>query len=547
VEGFTSDPIDGIGKEVVMAREISRRGFLKGATAGAGVLMGLRQLDPWGASSDAATPSIRRGGIWRVAGWMTPPTLDVHRISQYWACIGGMYDCLLSTRIDPTTLAVELLPGLATAWNDEKDGKRIIFTLRKGVVFHDGSKFDATVAKWNLDRVRNHPKSLLKADLTEIESVEALNDSTLAINLRYSSGSLLYNLSTARLWAGMVSKAFQEKYGDDELARRGCGTGAFRYKQWIVDQKVVLERFPDYWRQGEDGKPLPYLDGMEEHYRPQIDKAVVDLRAGDLDTVVDPAERDAPTILKDPNLAYVALPPFEYQKICIGFNSRQGSFKSHALRQAACYAIDRERITKMFGYGVGRVHQYPYIANGQPGWAPAEWADYSFNPKKAQELVKVDYPQGVTVELFSISREPDNTFAQLIKAMWDQVGIKTELKNLERLGWIEAMNKDKFQAGFWSSASYIEVFVRSKFSSGSMENWSNFQNPQVDKLLEEHVRTTDPKKRIEVMKQVFKIISGSAEITSAFATTHAVGTHKKVKGLRTFWRHEVAAEVWLDA
>ena len=212
-EGLTSDPIVGTHKEVVMAREITRRGFLQGAAAGAGVLVGLGHLDPSGSSSEAATSPIKRGGIWRVAGWMTPPTLDVHRISQYWVCIGGMYDCLLSTRIDPKTLAVELLPGLATAWQYEKDGKRIIFTLRKGVVFHDGSKFDATVAKWNLDRVRNHPKSLLKADLTEIESVEALNDSTLAINLHYPSCSLLYNLSTARLWAGMVSKAFQEKHG----------------------------------------------------------------------------------------------------------------------------------------------------------------------------------------------------------------------------------------------------------------------------------------------------------------------------------------------
>jgi ABC-type transport system substrate-binding protein len=126
------------------------------------------------------------------------------------------------------------------------------------------------------------------------------------------------------------------------------------------------------------------------------------------------------------------------------------------------------------------------------------------------------------------------------------VGIKTELKTLERLGWIEAMNKDKFQASFWSSASYIEVFVRSKYSSGSKENWSNFSNPKMDKLLEEHVKTMDQKKRAEIMKEAFKILMEAAEITSAFATTHAVGTHKKVKGIRTAWRYEVASEVWLD-
>ncbi len=145
-----------------MAGELTRRGFLQGAI-GAGVLVGMAGLSP-----ALAAPAVKRGGVWRLAGWMTPPTLDAHRISQYWTCIGGMYDSLLSARIEPKTHEVELLPGLATEWHYERAGKRLLFTLRKNVRFHDGSRFDAAVAKWNLDRVRTHPKSFLKTDLTEI-------------------------------------------------------------------------------------------------------------------------------------------------------------------------------------------------------------------------------------------------------------------------------------------------------------------------------------------------------------------------------------------
>ena len=152
-----------------MTKQFTRRNFMKGALVAGGAMAGMTNLLKDNFLARAAAP-VKRGGIWRVAGWMTPPTLDVHRISQYWACIGGMYDCLLSTRINPKTLAVELLPGLATEWRVEKDGKRILFDLRKGVLFHDGSKFDAAVAKWNIERLRNHPKSLLKVDLTEIEA-----------------------------------------------------------------------------------------------------------------------------------------------------------------------------------------------------------------------------------------------------------------------------------------------------------------------------------------------------------------------------------------
>ena len=110
-------------------------------------------------------------------------------------------------------------------------------------------------------------------------------------------------------WQEFVSKSFQEKQGDDELARKGCGTGAFRYKNWIVDEKVVLERFPDYWKKGIDGKPLPYLDGMEEHYRPKIDQAVLDLRSGGLDTVHFPPPREVSKIKESPDLLYSSCPP----------------------------------------------------------------------------------------------------------------------------------------------------------------------------------------------------------------------------------------------
>ena len=529
-----------------MSAGISRRAFLKGAVIGAGALAGLNA----GAGNNflvRAADKVKRGGIWRLAQAHTPPTLDAQRISMYWASIGAMYDCLLSLKTNPQTYAQELVPGLATEWQVEKAGRRIVFNLRKGVRFHDGSRFDASIAKWNLDRVRTHPKSYLKADLGEIESVEVLNEYSIALNLKYPSGSLLYNLSDGGLWSGMVSKAFQEKHGDDELARKGCGTGPFRCKEWIVDQKIALEKFPEYWRTGADGKPLPYLDGFEEHYRPKIDQAVLDLRAGSLDTVIDPASRDVPSIKKESSLEYIELPPFEWHAIGLGFNSRKGPFTSHALRKAACCAIDRERIVKILGFGVARVHQYPWITKGQPGWAPEAWPDYSFNAAKAAELVKADYPRGVTVDLLSIAREPDSTYAELLKAMWDKVGIKTELKSMERLGWIEAMRKDNFHAGFWNAAPYMGAFIRPKLMTGAPGNWSNFRNPQVDKMLEEHLQTLEGTKQHELMRDILKIVYETAELTSAFAVTQAVGTHKKVKGIRTYWRHIAAGEVWMDS
>jgi peptide/nickel transport system substrate-binding protein len=523
-----------------MVRGLTRREFVKGALIGAAALS--CATNPFSAN---AAETIKRGGVWRYARNRTIPSLDAHRVSETFDCIAGQYDYLVGSYIDPKTLEFKLVPGLATEWVIENNNKRLVFTLRKGVLFHDGSKLDAVAAKWNIDRMRSHPKSFIAPDLKEIDSVDVLNDNSIAINLKYPSAGLIYTLTAGRGQGGFVSKSFQEKHGDDELARKGCGSGPFRYKEWVVDEKVVLERFPDYWAQGTDGKALPYLDGIEEHYRPKIDQAVLDLRSGGLDTVRYPSPRDVAKIREASDLEYVEFPPFEYHDVCCGFNPRKGPFTSLELRRACCYAIDRARFAKIVGFGVARPHMYPYIAEGQSGWAPKEWTDYTYNPGKAKELAKVAYPNGVSVKVSVISREPDITYGELLKAMWEAVGIKTELKMTERLEWINSMKKDEFEIGFWQGSTNIGSFNRFRLGSNQPGNWSNVSDPQIDKILDEHNETASEAKRGELMSQALKIVYDHAILTSAMALTHAVGTHKRVKGLRSTWRGLVPAEVWL--
>jgi len=159
--------------------------------------------------------------------------------------------------------------------------------------------------------------------------------------------------------------------------------------------------------------------------------------------------------------------------------------------------------------------------------------------------VKAAYPKGVTVNVSVISREPDTTYGELLKAMWDAVGIKTELKATERLEWIQNMKKDDFEIGFWQASTYIGGFVREKLATKAPGNWSNISVPQVDRILDEHNETSSEAKRHELMKGALKIVYDQALITSATALTQAVGTHKRVKGLRSNWRTLVGSEVWL--
>jgi ABC-type transport system substrate-binding protein len=190
---------------------------------------------------------------------------------------------------------------------------------------------------------------------------------------------------------------------------------------------------------------------------------------------------------------------------------------------------------------------YPYTREGMPGWSPKDWPDYTYNPEKAKGLVKAAYPNGVTVNLFIIAREPDTTYGELIKAMWEAVGIRVELRSMERLEWINHMRKesDDFDAAFWMASVMPGSFCRAVLMTKFPSNWSKISHPEVDRLIAEHGITVDAAKQHELLKEAFKIVYDQALLTCAIATTQSVGTHKRVKGIRTYWRTLVAKEIWL--
>jgi len=527
-----------------MDKDITRRSFIKTSLAGGAVALaaahGLHRSPVWAADSK----DIVRGGVFRMAESYTPNTLDVHKASMRFAVSGAIYDFLIDARVTPETQKCTLIPALATKWSEENDSKRLVFELRKGVKFHDGSPFDAKVAQWNLERLRNHPESHLKSELKVIAGVDVVDDYRIALNLSYPSKQLLYNLSSAVVTAGMVSKQFHDRHGEEEIYRKGAGSGPFRVKEWLVDNKVILERVEGYWKQGADGKPLPYLDGAELNYRPDKSQTVIDLRAGAMDAMEEPPPRDVEKIIKEGDTIYIPLPPAERSWPCLALNPRRKPFENTYLRKAAFYALDRERIAKIMGYGVGRAHQYPYITGGQSGWDPAAWADYSYNPELAQRLVKKDFPKGVDAELFYIEREPDRTIAQMVKSMWDKAGIRTKMGGRERLGWIETMRGDTYEGAFWSAPTRVGSAISVYVQSGGKSNWGNYQNPAVDMLLNAYDRTTDPKKSHDLMRSALGIIWMDAELTTGYAVPYGAAARKNVHGLQAHWDCLAIENVW---
>ena len=202
-----------------------------------------------GAAASAAATAIKRGGTLTHAINWTVPTMDPHlsTLPQH-IIYENVYDGLLRLEmVDPKTWEHKVVGVLAESW-EQTDAKTIVFKLRQGVKFHDGSEFDAEVAKWNIVRARDHPKSQIKASLAAIDSVTAVDKYTLEIKTKTDNAALLRILAfTNGGLVRMVSKAAFDKNGEEWLQRNPVGTGAFKFKQWITDDRVILERNPDYF------------------------------------------------------------------------------------------------------------------------------------------------------------------------------------------------------------------------------------------------------------------------------------------------------------
>ena len=145
-------------------------------------------------------------------------------------------------------------PELAQSWEIKNAGKQIVFKLRQGVTFHDGTAFDANAVKWNiehrLDPAADSPQRQQLAPI--IESVEALDATTVAFNLKQPAPGLLGLLGERPGF--MMSPAAVKKFGK-EFGSNPVGTGPFIFKEWTRGSNITVERNPSYWESGK-----PYLD-----------------------------------------------------------------------------------------------------------------------------------------------------------------------------------------------------------------------------------------------------------------------------------------------
>jgi peptide/nickel transport system substrate-binding protein len=327
--------------------------------------------------------------------------------------VDQMFEGLVTTEPGSTEITGEL----ATSWEVSDDGLEWIFDLQEGVTFHDGEAFDAEAVCFNFDRWYNFTGDLQNADATYYyqavfrgfadggpetedgepteslyDSCEAVDAQTVIIRITEPSASFISSLALSNFT--IASPAALEEYnaddaevGDDGVFRAAgtygtehpTGTGPFRFVEWTRNDRLVMERNPDYW--GDFPGNVETLI-----FRPIADNAarLQALQTGEIQgyDLVEP--QDIATIEGTDGLQVIDRPAFNVGYI--GFNQGIEPYGDIAVRQAFAHAIDRQAIIDGFYEGRGEVaHQF--MPPSLFGYADSV-TEYEFDPERAQEILE---------------------------------------------------------------------------------------------------------------------------------------------------------------
>ncbi|WP_197046866.1 ABC transporter substrate-binding protein [Paucibacter sp. KBW04] len=441
------------------------------------------------AAQAAAEPAPQEQRL-RVALQLEPPILDptagaAAPISEL--VYGNVFEGLLTLGADG-----EPQPRLALRWDIAPDGLSYEFALRPGVRFHDGTPFDAAVAKFSLDRARaqgsiNPQRSSLQA----IHAVEVLGPLRLRIQLLRRQGGLLQALGAGALV--MVAPATAATNSSHPV-----GTGPYRFEAWRRGEAVELRRFDGYW----GGRPA--IAQASYRFIADPSAAFAALMAGDVDLFSNfPAPENIAQFQADPRFA-VEIASSEGETI-LSLNHRHPALAQLAVRRAIAHAIDRRALIEgaMFGFG------QPIGSHFPP--SNAAYVDltgvYRYDPQRARSLLaQVGLAQGLSLRM----KLPPTPYArrsgEIIAAQLAQVGIQVRIENLEWAQWLDQVYKrHDFEL---SVVAHVEPLDYTIY--GREGYYFGYQSAAFKALLARLDEQTEPAARHELLQEIQRKLSEDA-------------------------------------
>ena len=448
---------------------------------------------------------------------VSPLTLDpaVARSSTSLTYIVEIFSGLVSFNPE-----LNLTPEIAKSWEISSDGKTYTFHLRDGAKFHNGREITAGDFKYSMERACDPltgsqtaetylgdivgVKESLSGKAEEIRGIKVIDNYTLEITIDAPKEYFLSKL--AHPAAHVVDQANVES--GTYWWQNPNGTGPFQLKEWQEDDFIVLERNSLYYLEPAKIEQVVYrLWGgvpMRMYETGEID--VTNVYLGDIERVLDPANPLNDELTITPKLSL----PF------IGFNSAKPPFDDARVRQAFCYAIDKDKIVRLVLKDLVNTAD-GILPPGMPGYNE-DIQGLAFDPERAKQLLaESEYGDAAnlpSITLTSSGRLSVSNLEAALVDMWRRnLGVEVEIRLLEpeKYPYLIMQEKDELFILPWG-ADYPDPqnFLDVLFHSGTKDNIGEYSNSEVDALLEEARGEKDITARMNLYQQAEQMIVNDA-------------------------------------
>lgn len=395
--------------------EVSRRALLTGLAGGAAAALvgGCAR-----GSEGRRTPGrLDPNGTFRYVFVQNPSTFDPHRSANPWDMI---FFRLVYDQLIMEDERGNLAPQLATSWTFVDGETALVLELRDDVTFIDGTRFDASAVKANIERMKTLDTSTQKGALERVSHVEVVDSFTARINLSGPGGNL------PALFTGpagsMISPA---AFSRPDLDQNPVGSGMAGLVEYVPGQLTRYQRNADYW------DPSAARAGYYEIYvQPSATTRMMMLQTGQAElTYLDPSQAEQAAVV-----GLNTAPSKSLSIMSMYMNTGKPPFDDIRVRRAMEHAVDRHAIVDGLFFGAGKpVAQYmpPDYWAYHPGITP-EQPEYRFDPGRARALLaQAGYPGGAEFEMLVPSLDDHRAVAEALVPMLAEAGLRATTRVVE--------------------------------------------------------------------------------------------------------------------
>nr|WP_326213400.1 ABC transporter substrate-binding protein [uncultured Oscillibacter sp.] len=413
----------------------------------------------------------------------------------------------------------DLIPAVAEKYEISDDQLTYTFTIRDGIKFHNGNPVTAEDVGESLARCKNGGDGIFEVEaFSNIQHMETADSRSISITLGEPDSEFLSYLTAAVLPAG---------YDGQDTAP--VGTGPFKFVSRAAQDNIVLERFDDYW--GEKA----YLDKVTYKIIENADSILMSLQSGAVDLFAHLTSTQVAQLGDEFNIEEGTMNLVQAMYL----NNAVAPFDDVRVRQALCYAIDRQQILDLAFDGYGSLigsSMYPafgkYFDDSLTNY-------YTYDVEKAKALLAdAGYPDGFAMTITVPSNyQPHLDTAQVIVEQLKQVGITAEILPVTWESWLnDTYMGRQFQAtvvGVDASTMTARALLE-RFTSTAGNNFINYNNAEYDAIFQAALAAADDAAQTAAYKQAEANLTENAANVYIQDLADLVAIRKGLTGVRFY-------------